>query len=102
MKLRDLLNNYHFDRYDRMDNDDSCAVLAYNTRTVRVYPDGGIFDPFFEIGMACDCGNDDKIHVADFVKKELLDRKVDRFYVDEDLAILFVFLEDNENEGKDD
>lgn len=97
MKLRDILNIYDFERFDPVEE---CGVSAlnFNTRIVRVYLGECVFDPFFEVGMACDCGNDGKIHVADFIRKEILDRKVDRIQASEDIEALFVFLEDLDNE----
>lgn len=99
MKLRELLSVYKFERIDNKSED----ALDWNTRTVRIYMGISLTDPFFEVGYGVAFSYRDftkKPNVSDFVSEGTLDRNVDHFYADEDLSILFVFLEDEEYDGE--
>lgn len=98
MKLRDVLNIYDFDYYDKVDNVSCNAAINYNSRTVRVYTGESLYEPFFEVGMSCYLGNGDRIHVADFIRKDILERKVCKIQASDDMGILFVFLKGNGDE----
>lgn len=87
MKLLDLLNKCEFSRVDHNGKE----KLDWNSRTVRIYMgESETIDPFFELG----CGRHQCVQpkVSDFVRSDVLDREVQRYYCEEDLGILFIFL----------
>lgn len=91
MKLKELLDLYDFERYDKDCPDER---LKMNSRTVRIYlGNSTLLNSYFEIGRSEDnFPRRDIMHLGDVIKTDILDRKVERFYADETLGILFVFL----------
>ncbi len=88
MKLRELLTNYDFYLYD----EELKRPLCHNTRTARVYMgQSPVTSPFFEIGFGANITANDNINHNDFLREDILNRTVSRFYCDNDLGIMFVF-----------
>lgn len=83
MKLRELLEYYEFEWYDK----DAPRNFELNTRTVRIYLGGSVIGShYFEIGRSADCC------LENIVMKEILDSRVMRFYADDYLDIMCVHI----------
>jgi len=88
MKLRELLKDYDWCWYDKnAPNQHKC-----NTRTVRVYLGSSeTISPYFEIGR-CEVFNRKDCRLEDFLRDDILNFEVSRYYVDDYLNILCVHL----------
>lgn len=96
MKLKELLEHYDFTRHDK----DLSKDIAWNTRTVRIYFNEYFSTSnFFEIG--CGIARDAiglPTNPKDFIREDVLNRTISRYYCDEELGILFILLESEEEE----
>lgn len=93
MKLHELLKDFDWGWYD----EDAPTAHAQNTTTVRVY-----FGPIAKTDSYCEIGrctayNRKECTLKDFLREDVLNMDVGRYYVDDYLHILCVHLK-----GKDD